>query len=139
MDTPPHDPEVMDNHQFFSRDVSTHLARKRLTDLFDAKTHWALAITPECMTLIWQLGQLHRERCGEGIDLLVLRSQPMRPIVCTLPRDQFTLDDILELIGPVPCSREVLEEKAWITLSSVEVEAVMDAVTTWVNVDHLLN
>ena len=43
-----HDDDVMCTHTFFDRDTATHLTRKRLAKLIKAKTHWIVAVTPEC-------------------------------------------------------------------------------------------
>jgi hypothetical protein len=135
-----HDDDVMCTHTFFDRATNTHLARLRLMALIQAKTHWIVAVTPECASYIARLLMLHQEKVGDMMATLNLPNVKMSPVLCTLPRDQVSYDDITGVIGPIPgYSREVVEEKKWILLTSGDIDEGMAAIDRWIQHDHLLN
>jgi hypothetical protein len=61
------------------------------------------------------------------------------PLMCTLPKDRVSLGDIMQVIGAIEGSREVVESKQLIFLTSGDLEPLRQAVNRWVNVDSLLN
>jgi hypothetical protein len=125
-----HDDEVMCNHVFFDNTMRGHMARARFRAMLQAKTHWVVGVTPDCVSRALHLEMLHRQRC-EDLDI--------HPLMCLLPRDRFSLDDILQVIGVTDTSREVIESKSWILLSSGDVESHQEAINRWINVDPVLN
>ena len=104
----------MCNKVFFSMNTRAHLARKRLKAMIEAKTHWIVGVTPEVMIYAWRLAALHVDRCGEQMTTLCIHELRMQPLLCTLPKDKVSLDDLLGVIGPIDASREVIESKEWI-------------------------
>jgi hypothetical protein len=135
-----HDDEVMCTHTFFDQTTNRYLARRRLVKLIHARTHWIVAVTPECMAYAYRLGGLHQERCGDPMTYLVMRDLPMAPMLCTLPKAKVSYDDLIGVIGQIQgTSREVVEGKEWILLTSDDVEARMHAIDRWIATDNLLN
>ena len=55
-----HDDDVHCTHLFFSWSTNAHLARRRLVKLLKARTHWVVAVTPECLSYAYRLGGLHQ-------------------------------------------------------------------------------
>jgi hypothetical protein len=135
-----HDDDVMCAHTFFDRTTATHLARLRLVKMLAARTHWIVAVTPECGSYIARLIMLHNEKVGGMMATLNLPNVAMHPVLCTLPRDQVSYDDLIGIIGPIPgYSREAVESKRWILLTSGDIDQGMAAIDRWIQHDHLLN
>jgi hypothetical protein len=135
-----HDDDVMCTHTFFDRATNTHLAPLRLVQMIQAKTHWIVAVTPECGSYVARLLMLHHDKCDGNIPTLDLPSVTMHPVLRTLPRDRVSYDDLIGVIGPIPgFSREVVEEKKWILLTSGDLDETMTAIDRWIRHDHLLN
>lgn len=132
--------ELLDNMGFFSDNVRTHLARKRLSDVLDAKTHWVFAITNDCGIIAMKLNQLHAERFnGECIEMILVGSLPMFPVFLMFPRDKLDLGEFAEMLGGWPTSREVIESKDYITITMQNPEPIMESISRWIAIDHLLS
>jgi hypothetical protein len=134
-----HDADVMCTHTFFDQTLSAHLCRVRLHQFIDGKRHWVFAVTPECRPFLLRLQQLCTERDIDDVNVLHLNSLPMQPLVVCLPRDQLALDDLTDVVDFSAGSREVYESQAYITITSLNVNLLEQAMSKWVNVDHLLN
>jgi hypothetical protein len=135
-----HDDEVMCNHAFFDQATSRYLARRRMVKLIQAKTHWVVAVTPECMSYAYRLAALHQERCGDEMATLCLHDIKLMPHLCTLPKDKVSYDDLIRVIGRIEgASSEVVEERAYILLSSGDLEVGMAAIDRWIRTENLLN
>jgi hypothetical protein len=135
-----HDDDVMCPHTFFDRTTATYLARRRLIKLIRARTHWIVAVTPECQSYVWRLVALHQEKCGGMMATLCLHDIKFAPSLCTLPRDQVSYDDLVGVIGRIEgASREVVESKAWILITSQDMDVGLQAIDRWIATDHLLN
>jgi hypothetical protein len=70
---------------------------------------------------------------------MIIDDLDMKPVLCTLPKDRVSLDDIVQTIGPIPMSPEVVEGKEWILLTSDHVDYHMQAIDRWITTDNLLN
>jgi hypothetical protein len=135
-----HDDDVMCTHTFFDRATATHLARLRLVAMIREKTHWMVAVTAECGSYVYRLVHLHQERVGDMMATLNLPNVKRHPILCTLPKDRVSYDDLIAVIGRIEgASREVVEGKAWILLTSGDMDEGMAAIDRWIQHDHLLN
>jgi hypothetical protein len=135
-----HDDDVICPHAFFDRTTATHLARLRLLKLIKARTHWIVAVTPECISYAYRLFALHQEKCGGVMFTLRLHDIMFAPSLCTLPRDRVSYDDLIGVIGRIEgVSREVVESKAWILLTSQDMDLGLQAIDRWIQHDHLLN
>lgn len=140
MSTENQEDKLLDNRTFFSNNLVTHLARKRLTEVLDAKTHWVFAITNDCGALAMRLNQLHVERFdGYGIEIIAMGSLPMCPVLLMFPRDKLDLGEFAEMIGGWPTSREVIESKDYITITSQDPEPIMQSINQWISIDHLMS
>jgi hypothetical protein len=127
-------------HTFFDRTTATYLARLRLIKLIRARTHWIVAVTPECQSYIQRLFALHQEKCGSVMATLCLHDVKRSPSLCTLPRDRVSYDDLIGVIGRIEgASREVVESKAWILLTAQDMDVGLQAIDRWIATDHLLN
>jgi hypothetical protein len=127
-------------------DIVRRTARPHIFDLpnrvnlIQARTHWIVAVTPECQSYAYRLNALHLERCGDGMSFMHIPELRIHPLLCTLPKGQVSYDDLVGVIGHIPgVSREVVEAKAWILLTSGDVEAGMAAVDRYIAVDPLCN
>jgi hypothetical protein len=134
-----HDDEVMCHSVFFDHTTRGHLARARFKAMLQANTHWVVGVTPECASYALRLERLHWERCYGNMITLHIHDLRRQPLLCTLPKAHVSLDDILQIIGAIAGWREVIEDQPWILLTSVELEATMQAVDRWINADNLLN
>jgi hypothetical protein len=134
-----HDDEVMCHHVFFDDTTRAHLARHRLKAILEARTHWVIGVTPDCVSYSLRLEMLHRQRCGERMLTLHINDLHIQPLMCLLPRDRFSLDDIMSVLGGINTSREVIESKQWLLLTSDDIEASQEAITRWVSIDAVLN
>jgi hypothetical protein len=123
---------------FFDRTLRTYLDRQRLHTCIDGKQHWIFALTPECGPLFLRLRELYAERGGEKIDILNL-ALPMMPIFVCIPRDTLDLDDLTDLVDFSAASREVYERKDYITMTSLNADLVAQALSHWLQLDHLVN
>jgi hypothetical protein len=134
-----HDDDVHCNHLFFSWSTQGHLARRKLMHMLKAHTHWVIAVTPECISRAYALAQLYQERCDDAMTTMVLRDLTPTPLLCLLPRDQVSFDDLLGVLGQSPESREVVESRDWILLSSAHFDEWSQAIERWITTDNLLN
>jgi hypothetical protein len=134
-----HDDDVQCTHLFFGWSTNGHLARRRLVRMLKARTHWVIAVTPECLSYAYRLGGLYHERCGDAMTTMVIHDLNVKPLLCLLPKDHVSLDDLVGVIGPIPGSREVVEEKEWLLLTSAHVDVWMQAIERWIDTDNLLN
>jgi hypothetical protein len=124
---------------FFDQMTRAHLARQCLQAMLKAKTHWVIGVTPEGMGYAWRLAAPHEQRCGEAMPTLCIHELAVPPLMCTLPPDKVSLDDLIGALGPLPTSPEVVESKEWILVTSGHVEVGMRAIERWADVDPLLN
>jgi hypothetical protein len=134
-----HDDDVRCNHLFFTWSTNGHLARRRLVNLINAHTHWIFAVTPECISRAYALAKLYQERCGDTITTMVLRDISPTPVLCLLPKDQVSFNDLAEVVAELGQSREVIESKDWILLSSAHFNEWTQAIERWITTDNLLN
>jgi hypothetical protein len=135
-----HDDEVMCTHTFFDRTTATYLARRRLVKMIQARTHWIVAVTPECIPYVYRLLALHEARCGGEMATLCLHDSKLMPSLCTLPRDRVSYDDLIGVIGQIPgVSREVVEGKVWILVTCGDVDLGIAAIGRWIATENLNN
>jgi hypothetical protein len=130
----------MDTTVFLDRTTQTYLARKRLTDLMDAKTHGVVAVTADCYGTAKPLDDLHLARCGEPADALALAGLPLCPIVVAIPRDRLGLPELMEIIGQPPgVSPAVVESRDVVIVTSQQGQGLAyPALVHWVHAEHLL-
>jgi len=134
-----HDDDVMCTHTFFDYTTKQYLARRRLKRLIDAGTHWIIGVTPQYVGHALGLEALHQQRCGEAMISMIIHDLHIHPLLCTLPKDQVALDEIIKAIGGIDTSREVIESKRWILLTSLNLDSSMQAIDHWITVDPLSN
>jgi len=135
-----HDDDVRCPHTFFDRATATHLARLRLEAMIEARTHWIVAVTPECASYIARLLVLYNEKVGGMMATLNLPNVKMCPVLCTLPKDRVSYEDLVSVIGQIQgASREVVESRAYILLTSGDLDEGIAAIDRWIKHDHLLN
>jgi hypothetical protein len=133
-----HDDDVMCTSRFFDSTLRAHLDRQRLHEYMDTKRHWIFAITPECGPLFLKLRELCAERGIEDLDILAVPLAIMPIFVC-IPRDQLSLDDLTDFVDFSAASREAYESKNYITITSLNTDVVTQALSNWINLDHLLS
>jgi hypothetical protein len=132
--------EVMDPKRFLSHTVRVHTKRQHLTQVFDQHTHWVFAMTHECRAIALQLNQLHEERCGGNIDIVVACCLPGNPAFLLFPRAHLSYDEITELLdGPVAGSQAEAEKMHYFTLAMQDPAPLSEALNAWVHIDHLLS
>ena len=129
----------MCHHAFFDSTTRGHMARARFKAMLEARTHWIIGVTPDCASYALHLEMLHRQRCGEKMLALCIHDLRINPLMCLLPRGQVSLDDIMKAVGGVDTSREVIESKPWILLTSGDVGAYQEAINLSITVDAVLN
>ena len=134
-----HDKDVQCTHRFFSWATQGHLVRRRLVNRMKAHTHWVFAVTPECISRAYALAQLYQERCDDSITTILIQDITPTPVLCLLPKDRVSLDDLVRVLGPLPQSREVLEGMDWILVSSAHLNLWSQAIQRWITTDNLLN
>jgi hypothetical protein len=134
-----HDDEVLCHHVFFDDTTRAHLARHRFRRIIAAGTHWIIGVTPDCWSYAVHLEMLHKQRCCEAMLTLCIHDLRLNPLMCLLPRDRVSLDDIIKAIGGLDTSREVIESQPWILLTSGDLDASREAIHLWVTVDAVLN
>jgi hypothetical protein len=135
-----HDDDVMCASRFFDKTLCAHLDRQRLHAVVKAKKHWIFAITPECISVFLRLQQLHAERGAmQDLEVVTLPSLPMAPILLCIPRDKVFLEDLTDLVDFSKGSLEAYESKAYITITSLGTNALNQALSNWINLDHLVN
>jgi hypothetical protein len=134
-----HDDDVHCTHLFFSWSTNGHLARRKLVHILKAHTHWVIAVTPECISRAYALARLYEERCGDTITTMVIRDLNPTPLLCVLPKDRVSLDDLAEVVAELAPSREVIEGRDWILLSSGHFDLWTQAIERWITTDNLLN
>ena len=130
---------ILDNKIFFNETNYIYCSRKRLNEIFDAKTHWVFAMTAESIFIAKYLQKLHLERLNKEIEIIALENVRLNPAFLMFPRDQFTLDEFAELIGYWPAPRKVIEEKDYIIVASENADMLMNIIQRWISVDHLLS
>jgi hypothetical protein len=129
----------MCHHVFFDGTTRGHLARHRFRRLIEARTHWVIGVTPDCVGRALRLEAMHRQRCGETMLTLCIHELRLNPLMCLLPREQFSLDAILNVMGGLHTSREVIERQPWILLPSGDLDEHQEAINRWITVDAVLN
>lgn len=133
------DDDVRRNHLFFSWATHAHLTRRTLVKTIEAHQHWIIAITPECMSRASALAKLYQERCGNDISMMMLRDLSPTPVLLALPRDQVSLDDLIDVVPELELSREAIESPDWILISSDYPKEWKEAIEHWISTDHLMN
>jgi hypothetical protein len=133
-----HDDDVLCASRFFDRTLRAHLDRQRLQRCIDAKRHWIFALTPECGPLFLRLRELCEARGIEDLDILGVPLTMLQILVC-IPRDKLALDDLADLVDFSAASREVYESKDYITITSLNLDVVNQALSNWIHLDHLLS
>jgi hypothetical protein len=134
-----HDRDVMCPSRFFDQTLRTHLDRQRLHACMDGKTHWVFVVTPECTDLMQKLAELCVERCGAAGAPMLVTALPTMPMFVCFPRDQLALEELADFVDFSQASREDYERKDFITITSLNNHLLNQVVSTWINVDHLLN
>jgi hypothetical protein len=134
-----HDDDVMRTHTFFDRATVTHLARLRLVAMIQAKAHWIVAVTPDCARFAASLSVLHYERCGPVMTIVGLRDLDCHPAMCVLPRDQVSLDDLVEAAQLEPTITADVDEAPWFLLTRGDTRQITHAIGEWIDKDNLLN
>jgi len=71
--------------------------------------------------------------------VLHLNSLLMAPVVVCIPRQQLDLDDLADMVDFSAASREVYESRDYITISTQNADVVNQAVSNWIQLDHLLS
>jgi len=134
------DEEVMDPRKFLSHELRVHLQRKRLTDCFDEKQHWVFAMTAECGSTVLALNQLHEERCGASIPMIVACCVKDAPAFLLFPKESLAYYEIGELLDvQVANSKEEAEQMAYFTLAMQDPTPLSDALLVWVYKDPIVN
>lgn len=132
--------EFMNNRRFFTTNVISHLTRRDLIKLMDAKTHWIFAMTDDFHHIAVKLNKLHLERCeGLGIFVLDFCSLPMHPSILVFPREKLDLAEFAEMVGGWPGSREEIESMDYIILTKGPSTFIADVLNRWINIDPLLS
>jgi hypothetical protein len=134
-----HDDEVMCHHAFFDDTTLSHLARHKFRRLLEARTHWVIGVTPDCISRALRLEALHQQRCGERMAAMHIQDLDIHPLMCLLPKDQVSLNDIMRIISDVKVSTEVIESKQWILLTSGDVDEYQRTIDRWITTDPVLN
>jgi hypothetical protein len=134
-----HDDDVRCNHLFFTWATVGHLARRRLVHLLRARQHWVIAVTAECMSRAHALAQLHQECCNDSMSTMVLHDLHPTPVLCMLPKDQVSFNDLAQVVAELGSEREAVEARDWILLSSGHFNEWMQAIERWITTDNLLN
>jgi hypothetical protein len=132
--------EVMDPRRFLGHAVRVHMKRQHLTQVFDQKTHWVFAMTHECGAIAWQLNQLHEERCGGNIEIVVACCLVGVPAFLLFPKEHLSYDEITELLDvQVAGSQAEAEQMHYFTLAMQDPAPLSEALNVWVHIDHLLS
>jgi hypothetical protein len=134
-----HDDDVQCTHLFFSWSTQGHLARRKLVNAIKARTHWVIAVTPECLSRGHALVQLHQEDCGDRMSMIVIRDLNPTPVVYVLPKDCVSFYDLVSVVTELAESREAVEGRDWILLTSAHSDAWTQAIERWITTDNLLN
>ena len=131
---------VMDPKRFLDHTTRVYMNRKRLTTIFDAKEHWVFAMTAECGSTVIKLNQLHVERCGSAIEIIVACCLRDGPAFFMFPKENLAYYEIAELLGiEVSASQEQAEQMSYFTLAMVDPKPLSDDLKVWVHHDPLLN
>jgi hypothetical protein len=131
---------VMDPKRFLSHTVRVHEKRQRLRDVFDGKAHWVFAMTQECSEIAVRLNELHEERCGTEIEILVACCLVGNPAFLLFPKASLSYDEISELLGVhVAGSHAAAEQRHYFTLDRHDPTLLSEALNVWVHTDHLLS
>jgi hypothetical protein len=132
--------EVMDPKRFLDHTVQVHMNRKRLTAIFDAKQHWVFAMTAECGSIVLALNQLHQERCGDTIPMIVACCVNDCPAFFLFPKAHLAFYEIGELLDiDVAGSQAQAEQMAYFTLAMQDPTPLSDALAVWVDHDPIAN
>jgi hypothetical protein len=134
-----HDDDVRCNHLFFTWSTQGHLARRTLVNTIKARRHWVIAVTPECIARGSALVQRYQEQCGDRMRMMVIHDLNPTPVVYLLPKDRVSLDDLVGVLAELAPSREVIEGREWILLTSAYVDEWRQAIERWITTDNLLN
>jgi hypothetical protein len=139
MDEPERD-AVMDPKRFLGHAVRVHMKRQHLTQVFDRKTHWVFAMTHECGEIALRLNELHEERCGTHIEIVVACCLDNGPAFLLFPKENLSYYEITELLGVhVAGSKEEAEKMHYLTLAMQDPTPLSEALNVWVHTDHLLS
>jgi hypothetical protein len=132
--------DVMDPKRFLGHAVRVHMKRQHLTEIFDRKTHWVFAMTHECGAIAFQLNQLHEERCGTPIEILVACCLDGNPAFLLFPKASLSYHEITELLGMrVAGSQAAAEKMHYFTLAMHDPTPLSASLSVWVHIDHLLS
>ena len=134
-----HDDDVMCTDRFFDQTLTAHLCRVRLKQFIADKRHWVFAVTPECLPFLLRLKELCAEHDIDDVNVLHLNSLPIAPLLVCIPRHQLSLDELAEVADFSAGSREAYERQPYIAISHLNSEVVNQAVSNWINLDHLLS
>ena len=117
-----------------------HTKRQRLRDVFAGKAHWVFAMTHECSEIALQLNELHEERCGTQIEIVVACCLNGVPAFLLFPKENLSYYEITELLGVhVAGSKEEAEKMHYFTLAMQDPTPLSEALNVWVHTDHLLS
>ena len=132
--------EVMDPKRFLSHTVRVHTKRQHLTEIFDRKAHWVFAMTHECGAIALRLNQLHEERCGTGIEIVVACCLANGSAFLLFPKESLSYYEITELLEvQVAGSKEEAEKMHYFRLAMQDPTPLSEALNVWVHIDHLLS
>jgi hypothetical protein len=132
--------EVMDPKRFLGHAVRVHMKRQHLTEIFDQRTHWVFAMTHECGAIALRLNELHEERCGTQIEIVVACCLDHGPAFLLFPKAHLSYYEITELLDvQVAGSQAEAEQMYYFTLAMQDPRPLSEALDVWVHVDHLLS
>jgi hypothetical protein len=132
--------EVMDPKRFLSHTLRVHAKRRHLTETFDRKTHWVFAMTHECHAIALRLNELHEERCGTPIEIVIACCLNGGPAFLLFPKEHLSYDEITELLDVhVAGSQAEAEKMHYFTLAMQDPTPLSEALHVWVHTDHLLS
>jgi hypothetical protein len=131
---------VMDPKRFLSHTVRVHEKRQHLTEIFDRKAHWVFAMTHESGAIALRLNELHEERCGTQIEIVVACCLNNVPAFLLFLKENLSYYEITELLDvQVAGSKEEAEKMHYFTLAMQDPTPLSQALNIWVHVDHLLS
>jgi hypothetical protein len=81
------DTEVLPPRRFITHTARTCTLRGLVKARVRDRQHWVILCTPDCGVPALRLEALHRERCGETMEVVFLNSLPYCPAVFFFPRE----------------------------------------------------
>jgi hypothetical protein len=132
--------EVMDTTRFLDHPTCMYLRRTHLTDIFDQKQHWVFAMTAQCGAIALQLNQLHMDRCGGPIEMVIACCVKGCPAFFLFPKESLAYGEITELLDvQVAGSQAEAERMAYFVLAMEDPGPLSQLLHVWVHQEHFLS